>query len=157
MRTTPIEKVCEQSPMQALMIDGDVPVVDVIDQFAAAHGRYSIFIVDADKRLTAVVSNSDLLAWAKLYFDLIPPEKPLPVGRVRRLLQARTVSDLALPDSRQMAVRLDDTVATAIETMATYGLEDIAVVDTDGRVVNDLRLSEVLSFALHLNRRQARA
>jgi CBS-domain-containing membrane protein len=157
MRTTPIEKVCEKSPMQALVIDEDVPVVDVIDQFAAAHGRYSIFIVDEQQRLTAVVSNNDLLSWAKIYFDLIPPEQPLPVGRVRRLLQARTVSDLAPPESHRMSVRLDETVATAIETMASFGLEDIAVVDGDGRVVNDLRLSEVLSFALHLNNKQANA
>ena len=75
---------------------------------------------------TSAGSNNDLLSWAKIYFDLIPPEQPLPVGRVRRLLQARTVSDLAPPESHRMAVRLDETVATAIETMASFGLEDRA-------------------------------
>jgi hypothetical protein len=74
----------------------------------------------------------------------------LPVGKVRRLLTAQTIGDLALPDSKLMAVHLEDTVEDALLKMANYELEDIAVLDDDDRVVNDLRLSEVLKIALRL-------
>ncbi len=50
-----------------------------------------------------------------------------------------------------MAVRLDDTIEDALLIMARYALEDIAVLDQEGRVVNDLRLSEVLKVALRLS------
>ncbi|MCB0161978.1 MAG: hypothetical protein KDD83_27760, partial [Caldilineaceae bacterium] len=58
------------------------------------------------------------------------------------------ISDLAAAESRQMSVKLTDTLAQALDTMSRYDLEDLAVTDEDGRVVNDLRLSEVLAFAL---------
>jgi len=42
----------------------------------------------------------------------------------------------------------DDALDTALNRMARYGLTAIPVVDEQGRVVNDLRLSEILAFAL---------
>ncbi len=151
MKSTPIHIVCEESPMQALIIRGSVPLEEVIDQFAHAHGRYSIFLTDAEGRLAGVVNNKDLMDWARLRFDLGIGEHRIAVGRVRRLLSARTINDLALPDSHRMSVQLDQTVAEAMRKMAAYDLDNIAVVDDLGRVVNDLRLSEVLSFALRLH------
>ncbi|MEZ4719798.1 MAG: hypothetical protein R2851_27495 [Caldilineaceae bacterium] len=95
-----------------------------------------------------MVNNSDLLDWKRVQFNLSPGSLPLPVHRVRRLLKAQQISDLAAAESRQMSVKLTDTLAQALDTMSRYDLEDLAVTDEDGRVVNDLRLSEVLAFAL---------
>lgn len=150
MESTPIARVCQYSPMQALVVAPDQPLEEVIDELAHARSRYAIFLADADGRFVGVVSNSDLLDWARLQFDLLPGEFRLPVSKVRRLLAAEKIGDLAVPDSQQMAVRLDDTLGLALRKMSSYTLEDIAVLDSDGRIVNDLRLSEVLAFALHV-------
>ncbi len=52
-------------------------------------------------------------------------------------------------------MRVNETISDALVRMASFELEDIAVLDEEGRIVNDLRLSEVLSFALPIQRRQA--
>lgn len=148
MKETSIALVCQESTMQALIMPDHTPLVDALNQFAQDHSRHGIFLVDADQRLTGVINNRDLLAWARVQFDLPPKDARLPVGTVRRLLRARTIGDMALPDSRAMSVKLTDSLATALETMSRLNLEDIAVVDTEWRIVNDLRLSEVLSFTL---------
>jgi CBS-domain-containing membrane protein len=134
--------------MEGLVVHQKTPLIDAIRQFAADHTLHSIFIVDHLGRLTGVINNSDLLDWARLHFDLLPSDLPLPVGKVRRLLSAETVHDLALPDSHKMAVSMSDELGEALMKMAEFELEDIPVVDDQGVLVNDLRLSEVLAFAL---------
>ena len=79
----------------------------------------------------------------------------MPVGKVRRLISATTIADLAGRNSERMSVSLKETLADALARMATFELEDIAVLDEQGRIVNDLRLSEVLSFALRMERGQS--
>ena len=148
MKTTRVADVCQQSTMGGLLLHKDLPAQEAIARFAADDTLHGIFLVDDDERLVGVISNQDLLDWARLQFDLLPSDFPLPVGKVRRLLSAERIGDLAVPDSRKMAVRLHDTLSEALQTMAEHDLEDIAVLDETGRVINDLRLSEVLTFAL---------
>ena len=99
-----------------------------------------------------MVNNVDLLDWARLQFDVMPGKAPLSVGKVRRLISATVIRDLAVPGSEHKSINVTDSLDNALATMADYDLEDIAVIDDDGRIVNDLRLSEVLSFALHIQR-----
>lgn len=152
MESTPIARVCEYSPMQALVVAPDAALEDVIDELANARSRYAIFLAAEEGRFKGAVSNSDLLDWARLQFDLLPDESRLPKSKVRRLLAAQQIGDLAGPESSDMSVRLEDTLALALRKMSAYALEDIAVLDKNGRIVNDLRLSEVLAFALQIRR-----
>lgn len=151
-----IATVCQTSPMGALIVEGSLDIQAAIQRFAEDHTRHGIFVVDDGGRLTGVIMNQDLLDWARLQFYLMPAGAKMAVGRVRRLLGARTIGDLAVPDSHRMSVHIDATVEEAMRTMAEFEMEDIAVVDDTGRVVNDLRLSEVLKFALQLARESPR-
>ena len=155
MKRTPVARVSELSTMKALILPEDTPILEAIDRFASNEGQHGIFLTREDGRLVGVVNNQDLMDWARLQFDVIPGDLPLPVGKVRRLITARYICDLAAPDSKQMSVKLSDTLADALAKMATYDLDDIAVVDENRRVVNDLRLSEVLAFALRVNHEQS--
>jgi CBS-domain-containing membrane protein len=155
MKRTPVARVSELSTMKALILPEDTPILEAIDRFASNEGQHGIFLTQENGRLIGVVNNRDLMDWARLQFDVIPGDLPLPVGKVRRLITATCICDLAAPDSKQMSVKLSDTLADALAKMATYELDDIAVVDDKGQVVNDLRLSEVLSFALRVNRGQS--
>ena len=148
MKNTPVAVVSKISTMKALKVSQQMPIVEAVERFSSNEGQHGIFLVDDRNRLTGVVNNSDLLDWARVQFNLSPGSLPLPVHRVRRLLKAQQISDLAAAESRQMSVKLTDTLAQALDTMSRYDLEDLAVTDEDGRVVNDLRLSEVLAFAL---------
>lgn len=135
--------------MRALVVGKATPLEVAIQQFAAdTHGRRAIFVTDENGRLQGVVNNHDLLHWARLRLDLPHMDVTLPIGKIRRLMSAETILDLAVPGSENTAVSLDNTLAETVNKMARYNLEDIPVLDENGRVVNDLRLSEILSFAL---------
>jgi CBS-domain-containing membrane protein len=150
MKKTKISVICQTSPMGALVVPMDMPLDEAINRFAGDPTLHGIFLVDAQGNFMGVVSNQDLLEWARLQFDLLSRDYMLPVGKVRRLLTAHTIGDLALPDSGKMAAHLDDSLESALLTMSEYGLEDIAVIDDAGRIINDLRLSEVLHYALQV-------
>ena len=156
MKKTPVEKVSQISTMKALVLPEDTPIEEAIDRYASNQGQHGIFLTDSNGRLTHVVNNSDILDWARLQFDLVPGSLPWPVGKVRRLLSAKIIAHLAVPNSKTMAVHLDETIDEALKKMAQYDLEDVAVVDDDYRIVNDLRLSEVVSFALHISQNAAK-
>ncbi len=150
MKNMSIELVCQQSTMQGLIVSQEMPLEEAIQKFANDPGLHGIFLVDDSECLVGVINNQDLLDWARLKFHLPPRDLPLSVGKVRRLVSAQWTKDLAVPDSHEMSIRLHDTLADALKKMARYNLEDIAVVDEVGHIVNDLRLSEVLIFALQV-------
>lgn len=151
MKSAQIATICDASPMGALVIPRDTPLKNAIEQFAQDPTLHGIFVTDKAGRLGGVVNNHDLLDWARLQFDLLSRDFLLPVGKVRRLLTAKTIGDLAIPDSHKMAVTLTSTLSDALRLMARHELEDVAVVDETGRIINDLRLSEVLLAALRVS------
>lgn len=151
MKRTSVAEVSALSTMKALVLPEKTPLAEAIDSFASNEGQHGIFVSGEDGKLAGVVNNADLLDWARLQFDVMPGD-PLAVGKVRRLMSAKNISDLAGRNSKSMSVTVTETLADALERMATFELEDIAVLDEDGRIVNDLRLSEVLSFALRIQR-----
>ena len=153
MKNTLVAEVSALSTMKALVLPERTPLTEAIDRFASNEGQHGIFLTGDDGRLSGVVNNEDLLDWARLQFDVMPGD-PLPVGKVRRLISATAISDLAGRNSARMSVRVNETISDALIRMASFELEDIAVLDEEGRVVNDLRLSEVLSFALRMERSQ---
>lgn len=155
MSKVTVAQVSAVSTMKALVLPEHTPLMEAIDRFASNEGQHGIFLVNDENRLTGVVNNMDLLDWARLQFDVMPGKAPLTVGKVRRLISAECICDLAVPGSESKSISLNDSLDDALIKMANYDLEDIAVIDGDGRIVNDLRLSEVLSFALHVERGDA--
>jgi len=148
MKTLRVAQVCTQAPMHALVVQQDTPLEEVIRDFASDHTLRGIFLVDDAGRLAGVINRHDLLAWARFQFNLSSRSEPLRLSQVRRMVSAAHACDLAAPGSRQAAVRPEDSLEDALERMARYDLTDIPVVDAAGRIVDDLRLSEVLLSAL---------
>lgn len=134
--------------MQAVVIQRDMLLDEAVRLFATNHDLRGIFLVGPDGRLTGVINKVDLLTWVSMQMDQQPGGEPMNKGQLRRLLMAEHVSDLAAKGSEEAAVRLDQTLADALFNMTTHRLTDIPVLDADGRVVNDLRLSEILTYML---------
>ena len=148
LRKTVIATVCETSPMGALVVPAEQPLREAIASFSHEHSKHSIFLTDEASRFVGVINNRDLLDWARLQFNVYPSDYKMSVHHVRRLLLAESIGDLARPESKKMAVRLTDSIDEALRVMTHFNLEDIAVLDNDDRIANDLRLSEVLRYAL---------
>jgi len=148
MKTIRVAEVCRHTPLQSLIARSDTPLSRVVHEFAGRHDLQGIFLVDDAERLVGVVNNQDLLQWARLHLDLPLPPPSVTLGQVRRLVLAQHARDLARPGSREAAVYEGDTLDTALTRMAQQNLTAIPVLDERGRVINDLRLSEVLAVAL---------
>ena len=146
MKTVLIADVSATSDMQALVVEGDMPLADAVRKFATNHDLRGIFLTGEDGLLTGVINKIDLLNWVSIQLDQLPAGEPLGKGQMRRLLNAKRVADLAAVGSEQAAVRLDETVADALQKMTYHGLADIPVIDANGLIVNDLRLSEILAY-----------
>lgn len=134
--------------MQALVVRDDMPLAAAIARFAHDLQLRGLFLTDGDGRLTGVINKQDILNWVRLSLALPPQTQAPAMTQVRRLVMAETVGHLAAAGSAETAVCLHDTLATALDRMTQYNLTDIPVVDDDGRIVNDLRLSEILAFVL---------
>lgn len=153
MQTVIVAEICETSEMQALVVPQTMPLAEAIGHFARDHDLRGFFLTDEDGRLTGVVNKHDLLNWARVELAL-PPKTQFPsIAQVRRVVMAETVGDLARSDSVETAVTLNDTLATVLDKMTRHNQTDIPVVDESGRVINDLRLSEVLAFVLENSER----
>ena len=150
MQTVLIGDVSATSDMQALVVERDMPLVDAVRQFANNHDLRGIFLTGEDGRLTGVINKVDLLKWVSMQLNQLPAGEPLSRGQMRRLLKAERAADLAAAGSEEAAVHLDETVADALQKMTYDGLTDIPVVDANGRIVNDLRLSEILAYMLDI-------
>lgn len=148
MQSVPVAEVSKRSKMQAVIVDRDAPLAEAVHQFAANHILRGIFLVDEEGQLSGVINMQDLLHWVSMLLHKPISREPMSVGRMRRLVGARRMADLAAPGSENAALRLDDTLADALEKMIYFNLSDMPVVDENNQIINDLRLSEILDFVL---------
>lgn len=149
MQTMTVADVCGTSAMRALVVPQDTPLAVAIGHFSQDHDLRGIFLVDEQERLAGVVNKQDLLDWLRLQLAMPALAKPPSLVQMRRVVMARTVGDLARKDSVETAVTLADSLAEALQKMASHNLNDIPVVDENGRIINDLRLSEALACVLN--------
>ena len=148
MQSVPVADVCKQSDMQALVVDRDAPLAEAIRQFATNHDLRGIFLTDENGRLAGVINKQDLLHWVGMLLGQPASRERISVGQIRRLVSARRMVDLAAPGSENASLRLDETLADALDKMIYFNLSDIPVIDEDSQIINDLRLSEILAYVL---------
>lgn len=134
----------------ALVVNGDTPLEEVIRKFAGRADLRGIFVVDGNRKLAGVITRGDLLAWARLAFGPRGQESRFSRDRLRRLTGATTAREACSRYSHLSAVRTDDPPETALTNMISYELIDVPVVDKEGRILGDIRLTEILAKALEL-------
>ena len=69
-----------------------------------------------------------------------------------RIVDARKAKDLVSTDSRGLAVKETDTLQIALDKMLDYEEDVLPVVDKEGRILGDLRLSEVLLKTIEMGK-----
>ncbi len=134
----------------AITVDENTPFEDVIRRFAERAELRGIFVVDKAGKLTGVINRPDLLGWASLVFGPMGLESSFSWKRMMRLAHATTAKEACNPFSHLAAVRPDQPLVEALANMVAHHLIDVPVVDKDGRVLGDIRLTEVLLKALEL-------
>lgn len=129
---------------QAILVTPSTPLAEVVGAFVGRADLRGIFVVDAKGRLTGVITRQDLLHWAAEHLDL---------GRgggldAHRMLTAGTAQEASRPQSAWCTVHPQDPLEDAFRLMRENELIDIPVVDDGGKILGDVRLTEILMFVL---------
>jgi CBS-domain-containing membrane protein len=125
---------------------------DVVRRFAEKPDLRGIFLADEDCRLLGVITRRDLLDWARVQLGAsFYAEKEhwlMEDVRLFELMRASSAEDVARPNSIKAAVRLDDPLSEALQKMLVLDLICIPVIDQKGKIIGDLKFTEILYQAL---------
>ncbi|NIN93630.1 MAG: CBS domain-containing protein [Anaerolineae bacterium] len=143
-------------PCPSLIVGPDEDFSRIVQRFAELPELRGIFVADTEQRLLGVITRTDLLDWADaklgplLQLTSSSRERNIRLGG---LIRASTAAEVMHPDSQCSAVKPDDSLAHALQLMIELNLVVLPVVDETNRIVEDLKLSELLARAAEENAR----
>lgn len=149
MNKLPVAVISENSPQRALFVPPNKELEAVLEQLLEDDTRKSIFLIDDEGMLTGIVNLKELLIWGWLHLGLLTTPFPLSERKLRRLARSHFAADLRIPNSQEMTISLQETVEDALNTLLISSQDVVAVVDENGRVINDLHIDDLLAFAMH--------
>jgi CBS-domain-containing membrane protein len=146
-------------PCPSLIIGPDEDFSRIVQRFADLPELRGIFVADTEQRLLGVITRTDLLDWAdaKLgpLLQVYSSNRERPI-RLASLIHASTAGEVMHPDSHRSAVKPDDSLAHALKLMIELNLVVLPVVDETNRIVEDLKISELLARAAEEAKEDAR-
>ena len=154
MKTIKVAEVFDPQEMQSAIISEDESLESVIISFVRDPYARGIFLVDSQQRFAGVITRSDLLKWAYLRFGREPGSGRVNISRrdIYRFVFSSKAKDVAHGDWHTLGLQLSDDLETALNQMFKHDEIDIPVLDEDGKILGDLKVSEVLLKALEVSR-----
>lgn len=140
----------------SVSMPADSSLEDVIGTLVREPLLRGIFLVDSKQEFVGMVTRVDLIRWAHLNLTGGKERHEIPISEFFRIVDARKAKDLASGDPQVLSVRERDSLQSALDKMLDYEEDVIAVLDNEGRVLGDLRLSEVLWWVFAYGRRATR-
>lgn len=123
----------------------------VIGTFAAGASVQAIFVVDDSGNYKGTINRKDLIGWVAIKLVGGESSRSMTVGHMRRILFAADAADLMRGGSRVPSVSDSTNLAKALQIMMDSGEPVLPVVDGTGKLVGDLRVSEILNAALNFD------
>ena len=123
----------------------------VVINFANHAELRGIFVVDDDDRFLGVITRTDMLDWARVKlggFKLKPLTDMDKTLRLITLIRATSVGEILRSETKQAAVKTEDTLERALRVMVKTDLIVLPVVDEEQCVIGRLRLAELLNQTL---------
>ncbi len=135
-----------------VLMPADSSLEETIGALVREPSLRGIFLADSKQRFVGMVTRLDLIRWAHLNLTGGKGRHEIPISEFFRIVDARKAKDLASGDARILAVREKDSLQAALDKMLDYEEDVIPVLDGEGKVLGDLRLSEVLWWVLTFGR-----
>ncbi len=148
MNQLSVAEIAGSSPQRALFVPPKEALESVLEQLLADQTRKTIFLIDDDKQLSGVVNLKELLIWGWLHLGLLTVPFRMSERKLRRLGRAHVAADLQIPNSQQMTISVNGSMEDALDALLLSSLDAVAVVDENGRVVNDLHIDDLLTYAM---------
>jgi CBS-domain-containing membrane protein len=145
-----IEEVYQLSESASLSLPEDTPLEELVERFAHERGIRAIFLTDSRGRFSGMIRRIDLIKWIYLQLFGRTGGEKASTGEVLRLTFAKKAKDLARGDSSTMGIKPTDTLETALNNMILHGEAIIPVLDKEGKILGDLRATDVLLQTLEM-------
>ncbi len=148
MNQLPVTVISENSPQRALWVKAETSLEEVLQELLTKEAPKSVFLLDDQAKLAGILNLKELLVWGWLHLGLLTTPFAMSERKLRRLARSQMAVDLRIPNSQKMTISQQATVAQAVDTLLVSSLDVVAVVDKNGRVVNDLHLEDLLAYAM---------
>lgn len=148
MNKLPVAVISEKSPVRALLIEPEMKLETLLTEVLKQNTKKSIFLVDGNHRLVGILNIKELLIWGWLHLGLLKSTFALSERKLRRVARSQVANDLCIPNSHDMAISSQTTVEEAMDALLMSSQNVVAVVDENGRVINDLHIDDLLAYAL---------
>ena len=143
MKTILVKDVYQLHGTASISVTEEMPLEDIIYRFAHEPAIRGAFLIDEEQRFAGIISRLAIIKWAE--FQLFGKWKSgIPAAEITNLVDTVKAKYLARGDWRSFGVKEWDTLEKAFNQMMMLGEDVIPVIDEDGRIIGDLRLSEVL-------------
>jgi CBS domain-containing protein len=152
MKTIKVEEVYRLHETAYEEVTESVSLEEVIKIFACKPAIRAVFMLDGRKAYAGTFSRLELLRWLHIQLFGGKGRREIPIAEFYRLASAKVAKDLMSRDTSRFSVKETDSLQTALDLMLDYEEDIIPVVNTENRVIGDLRLSEILLKAIDVAR-----
>ena len=143
MKSIKVQDVYELHGTASAIISGDELLSDVLSRFAYEPGLRSIFLIDSENRFAGLMTRIAILKWTQ--YQLAADREGEATSReVYNMVAGTMAKSLARGDWTTLGVKEDDTLQEALDQMVKFGEDVLPVLDEYGRILGDIRLSEIL-------------
>ena len=151
MKTILVKDVYLLHGTASVSVTDEVLLEEIIYRFAHEPGIRGVFLIDKEQRFVGMVSRLAIMKWAE--FQLFGKwKRGVPASEITHLVDSAKAKNVARGDWRSVGVKEEDTLEKAFNQMMMLGEDVLPVLDEDGRIIGDLRLSEVLLKAIEVGR-----
>ena len=138
----------------SITVSGDASLEYVLAYLGHEEHIRGVFLVDAAKKFKDVLTSSDIRKW--VYIELFGGKvrHEIPISTFYQIADAKKARDLVRSDYRSLGVRETDSLQTALDKMLDFDEDIIPVLDSEGHILGDLGLSEVLLKSLEIGKQR---
>ena len=150
MKTILVEQVYHPLSSTTDSIPEDTPLEHIIGRFARESCLHGVFLIDSRQRLSGIITDRDLLKWARVKLYGGKGRREISAWDFIRLVEAKNIKELLTTDLRSLVVKKTDNLQTALDKMLDHDICVLPVVDGEGRILGGITLSEIMSKVLEL-------
>ncbi len=138
-----VKDVYDPEKMNSLIIGEEESLETVIRNLAEYPGLRGIFVIDKAGKLQGVITRRVLLDYVETKLRKPLREIPFKTLMLKNILKPR-VGDAVAPGSHRAAIKPEDDILKALDLMMELDLIDLPVINDEGKILGDLKLSAIL-------------
>lgn len=150
METIQVKEIYKLHGKASMSVPEDTNLDYVVALLGHERHLQGVFMVDSNGKFVGMVSRFDLLRWTQLKLYGGKKMKNISMNELLSLMKATKSKDLEIHDSGSFSLKEEDTLQAALDLMIGYEEDIIPVLDSEGRIIGDVSLSELLSKALEV-------